>query len=263
MRTPLRFALLPAALLLLIGSCSLDLRGRLIRGLINLNPPVISAQYANGHTNSFITVTAPVPGAVIRYTIDGSDPSSVSGKPYSRPFYIGDEAGLNPGDPARRITVRAVAQIGGRTSAAAQKICDVRIDTVEDTTGFGFVVSLIYEGAPGTVLIEDEITERILVDFSRKPEFRIDTAPGVSTPSGLRFFYTSNGEPPVIGRTGNPLDSGTRELKMKPEEPHWSAPLPEPIGSEGVIMVSARFQSAGRISIVHGESDPYSPNSPK
>ena len=263
MRTPLRFALLPAGLLLLIGSCSLDLRGRLIRGLINLNPPVISAQDANGHTNSFITITAPVPGATIRYTIDGSDPSSVSGEPYSRPFYIGDEAGLNPGDPAINITVRAVAQIGGRTSAAAQKICDVRIDTVEDTTGFGFDVNLIYERAPGTVLTEDKITERILVDFSRKPEFRIDTASGVSTPSGLRFFYTSNGEPPVIGPTGNPLDSGTRELERKSAEPHWRAPLPEPIGSEGVIMVIARFQSAGGISIVHGESDPYSPNSPK
>lgn len=258
MRTPPRFALLmPAALLLLIGSCSLDLRGRLIRGLIDLNPPVISAQYANEHTNSFITITAPVPGAAIRYTIDGSDPSSVSGKPYSRPFYIGDEAGLSPGDPARNITVRAVAQIGGRVSAAAEKICKVRIDT--KMTTFSFDVNIIYAGAPTTVLIEDKITETIIVDFSKNPEFAIGFPAGSSPPSGLRFFYTSNGGSPVIGRTGNPLNSATRELERKSAgPPEWRAPLLRPRGSEGVIMVIARFESAGGIIIVHEESEPYS-----
>lgn len=178
------------------SSCSLDVRGQLFRSRQALDAPRISAAEANGFSNSYITITPPVPGVQLFYTTEaGKDPVR-EGVRYTGPFFVGEKKTLN---------VRAAARDGNLDSAPAH----TRFTIEDNHNGFRPAAAIFSAAAPEQSIAPDS-SGKVRVKCP-SPRFCIDSASVTPVP-GTRYFYTIDDSTPLINAAGERLTSSTREL---------------------------------------------------
>lgn len=179
-----------------VSSCSLDVRGQLFRSRQVLDAPRISAAEANGFSNSYITITPPVPGVQLFYTTEaGKDPVR-EGLRYTGPFFVGEKKTLD---------VRATARDGNLDSAPAH----TRFIIEDNHDGFRPAAAIFSAAAPEQS-IDPDSSGKVRVKCP-SPRFCIDSASVTPVP-GTRYFYTTDDSTPLINAAGERLTSSTREL---------------------------------------------------
>ena len=272
MRIPFRcsFLIIPVVSLTLQFSCSLDLRGILLRGLVKLDPPVISASDANRHKNALITIKPPEPGASIYYTTDKNADPLQDGKLYTESFlFIGSKP--EPGS-AERITIKAVARssIGGvsRKSVRAIRTFDVtNNNSPAPKSPFKFILRIFDKNSGGTLdeVASDPIDKKYHVDFDngKPPVFRVEPKlPLTSIPPNTLFFYTANGTAPAVNTSNgdsskwSPLNNST--MKITEKSGVWEAELPE-LENGRIIVVAFVPKGDNGTYLVTATGVPYKP----
>ena len=127
-----------------------------------------------------LTITATAPGAVIRYTLDGTDPTATNGTIYSGPIAVSDSARIRarvfePGLAPGQVVTRFYAKLAAEISSFSSNLPIVVVDTFGD-------------GINQTFLAET-LTSIIPVTGSRAT---ITDAPGFAGRAGLRIRGSSS-----------------------------------------------------------------------
>ena len=160
-----------------------------------------------------LTVTATAPGAVIRYTLDGSDPTETSGESYAGPIQVFDstrirarvfEPGLAPGPVITRFYAKLAADLLGFSS----NLPIVVVDT------FG--------GGINQTFLAETLTSVIPTTGARASI--LDT-PGFTGPAGLRIRGSSSTGFPKKQYFLETWDEGRGDLDVSllgmPSESDW------------------------------------------
>ncbi|MEI7831530.1 MAG: sugar-binding protein, partial [Prolixibacteraceae bacterium] len=104
-----------------------------------MQPEIFPASGSRALGDTTVTISCQVPGATIRYTSDGSEPTASNGTLYSTPFKISTGAVLTK-------TIKAIAYKTGKVSsrlAAAQITIGTGTDNIPPTTPSGLSASSI------------------------------------------------------------------------------------------------------------------------
>ncbi|HZP60524.1 MAG TPA: chitobiase/beta-hexosaminidase C-terminal domain-containing protein [Opitutaceae bacterium] len=172
----------------------------------------LDATYANAQ---MITIYSPTPGATIRYTTDGSTPSTTSGTLYTGPFLL-----------TKAATVTAIAYKSGMTNSIVNSsVYNFQSTTPQVADPLASLPTGIYSG-PQTVAIASatpDVTIRYTTDGSIPTTTTgtlysgpVTIGPGDTTLQAIAFksgqvnsrvsyaFYIINGTPAVADPTFNP-----------------------------------------------------------
>lgn len=199
-----------------------------VSGLSGVEPPVFSPDSCTFYPSTNVAISCGTSGAVIRYTLDGTDPD-VSSPLYTGPVFVDDD-----------VTIRARAFAEGLNPSPAASATYAYDTSAGAPKGDSFGNPISISGADGRRVIadnsayttEEEEPWHTLENYSRYEQYRTVwyrwTAPG----SGMMTFSTKCSGGVVIYPTfvaiytGDTLASAERLAFSTAKDVNWETSLP-------------------------------------